>query len=106
MVRPALNLFRSSLMNLRATGIPALTAFLLLAGAVRADSYSKWTKDEKAKTYQCEYRYQTAEKKPATQTVVIYYADAKRANWAYFYNAKNEPWARCAIKGNPQYNAK
>jgi len=80
------------------------TTALLSAG-----DYTSWTKDEKKMTYTCEYSYKQADtkaKEPGKQTAVIYYGDKDRSGWAYFYNADNKAWARCAVPGNPKYDAK
>ncbi len=79
---------------------------LVSAGFTYANEYTKWVKDEKTKTLSCDYKYTNNDGKPATQKVVIYYADADRKNWAYYYNAKDTPWARCAIPGNAKFDEK
>ena len=89
-------------MNARLLGVAAL---FLVGGIVQADEYGKWTKDEVKKTYSCDYKYANKTGGYSTQKVVVYYADPERKNWAYYYNAKDEPWGRCAIKGNPKYNS-
>jgi hypothetical protein len=71
-----------------------------------ADGYTKWVADPKTQTISCDYEYQTKDNRKAYQKVVIYAADPERKTWAYFYNAKNEPWARCAVPGNPKYDPK
>jgi hypothetical protein len=80
----------------------------LLAGPalVRADGYTKWVKDLERQTYSCEYVYKTKDGNTNKQYVVIFYADADRSGWAYFYNSAAKPWTRCAVAGNPKYNAK
>jgi hypothetical protein len=80
-----------------------LAVFALVTG-VHADDYGKWGKDEKARTYTCDYSYDTKDGGKNTQKAVIYYADPDRKDWCYFFNAKNEPWARCAVPGNKDYN--
>jgi len=87
-----------------------VTAAMFAAGTANADEYGKWVRDEKQKTLVCEYKYETkasTKAKPgyAVQKAVIYYADADRKNWVYYYNAKNEPWARCAAPSNPKYDS-
>jgi len=82
-----------------------LLTFVAFIATVRADEYTKWVKDEKTKTYSCEYSYKTTDNKASTQKAVIFYADPDRKDWAYFYNTKNEPWARCATPTNKDYNA-
>jgi hypothetical protein len=91
---------------MRNATIATVAGLLLLTGSLRADQYTPWVKDEKTKTYSCEYSYKTKENKPAKQNVVLYYDDKDRKNWAYFYNEKKEPWARCAVPGNPKYDDK
>lgn len=79
------------------------------ANGLLADEYTKWTRDEAKKTLVCEYTYtpkEPAAKGPPKQTVVIFYADKERSGWAYFYNAAQSPWARCAVPGNPKYDPK
>ena len=94
---------------MRSLRLTLAAAALLVSGVARADEYGKWVKDEAKKTYTCEYTYdkkqpQAAEK--GKQTVVIYYGDADRSGWAYYYNADLKPWARCAAPGNPKYDEK
>ncbi|WP_020475146.1 hypothetical protein [Zavarzinella formosa] len=91
---------------MRNATIAAVTGLLLLTGSLRADQYTPWVKDEKTKTYSCEYKYVTRANKPAVQNVVVYYGDNDRKNWAYFYNEQQKPWARCAVPGNPKYDQK
>ena len=75
--------------------------------AVSADGYSPWTPNPAKNRHECVYTYATKTGKPATQTVYAYTAaDKDRAGWGYFYNAKAEPWARCALPGNPVYDPK
>ncbi|HEX3146583.1 MAG TPA: hypothetical protein VHR66_00680 [Gemmataceae bacterium] len=93
-----------------ASWLPTLMATALLAASTaNADEYGKWVKDEKQKTYVCEYKYETkasTKAKPdyAVQNAVIYYADPERKNWVYYYNAKSDPWARCAAPTHPKYD--
>lgn len=87
------------------------TTLLLMSGQARADEYGKWVKNEKEKILVCEYKYETKKStkdKPDynVQKVVIYYEDPDRKNFAYYYNAKNEPWARCATPTHPKWDAK
>ena len=87
----------------------AILAVGVHAGVSLADGYTKWTKDETKKTHTCEYAYapkEAAAKETPKQTVVVFYADKERAGWAYFYNAAQTPWARCAVPGNPKYDPK
>ncbi len=73
-----------------------------------ADEYTEYKRDEKKQTLTCEYSYEAKDpktKEPKKQTVVIHYGDKDRAGWAYFYNG-DTPWARCAVPGNPKYDAK
>lgn len=88
--------------------ISLLVCGLLLAAPTlaRADDYGKWAKDEKKQTHYCDYSYANKAGGTSKQTVVVYYADKDRAGWAYYYNAKQEPWARCAVPGNPKYDPK
>jgi hypothetical protein len=83
---------------------------LVIGGApALADEYTSWKKDEVKKTYTCTYSYtpkDPAVTKKYEQTVVVYYGDKDRSGWAYYYNADNKPWARCAIPGNTHYNPK
>ncbi len=89
-------------------GLLALGLVLAVPALVRADDYTKWVKDETKHTYSCEYAYKTKDGKENKQQVVIYYADKDRSGWAYYYNnaATPMPWARCAVPGNPKYDAK
>ena len=64
-----------------------------------------WVKNEKEKTYTCDYKYANKTGGYSTQKVVVHYDDPVRKNWAYYYNSKKEPWGRCAIKGNPNYDS-
>ncbi len=75
-------------------------------GSASADGYTKWVNDPVKKTYSCQYVYANKSTANSTQNVVVYYGDKERKNWAYYYNAKMEPWARCAVPGNPKYDAK
>ncbi len=86
--------------------LAVVPAVLALAAVATADEYGGWKKDEKRQVYTCEYKYEKKDSGYGTQTVAIYYADKDRSGWAYYYNAKNEPWARCAAPGNPKYDAK
>jgi hypothetical protein len=86
--------------------LAVVPAILAAAAVASADEYGGWKKDETRKVYACEYKYEKRDGGYSTQTVAIYYADKDRAGWAYYYNAKNEPWARCAAPGNPKYDAK
>jgi hypothetical protein len=83
-----------------------LGLMLFGAGTTRADGYAKWVNDEKKQEYTCEYSYSTKDGCTSKQRVVIFYGDKDRSGWAYFYNAKQEPWTRCAIPGNSKYNPK
>lgn len=98
-----------SIVNLTTCGI-AVAMALSVCSVASADEYGKWKKDEKQKTYVCEYKYETkastkAKPEYAVQKAVIYYDDADRKNWVYYYNAKNEPWARCAAPTHPKYDS-
>jgi hypothetical protein len=84
----------------------AVAALALLGPApARADSYSKWTKNEKAGRWECDYSYETKAGTTARQKVLVY-PKGPRAGWAYFVNDKGKAWGRCAIKGNPKYKPK
>ena len=85
----------------------AVVAAALTATAAQADSYTPWKYNAPEKRYECEYTYDTKAGKPAAQAVYAYdMTDKDRYGWAYFYNAKGEPWGRCAAPGNPKYDAK
>jgi len=88
-------------MFIRVLGVMAVLVF---TGAIKADEYGKWSKDEAKKTYTCDYKYANKTGGYSSQKVVVYYDDPERKSWAYYYNAKSEPWGRCAIKGNPKYD--
>lgn len=75
-------------------------------GSASADGYTKWVTDPVKKTHTCQYVYDNKSNAKSTQTVVVHYADPARKTWAYYYNAKMEPWARCAVPGNPKYEPK
>lgn len=90
--------------------LAGVAGLVLSATAARADEYGKWIKDEKKQVYYCEYKYEKKgstkdEPKYAVQKVQVYYADPDRKNYAYYYNAEDKPWARCAVPGHPKYNA-
>jgi hypothetical protein len=93
-------------MNASRMCLLVLVPLLVNVGAAKADEYSKWAKDEKKQAYTCDYSYSTKDGTTASQTVVIYYGDKDRNGWAYYYNAKMEPWARCAVPGNVKYDPK
>lgn len=87
-------------------GLAVVPAVLVLGSVAAADEYGGWKKDEARKVYACEYKYEKKDGGYNTQTVAVYYGDKDRSGWAYYYNAKNEPWARCAAPGNPKYDQK
>lgn len=76
------------------------------ARAAAPDGYGPWATDCARKVHACQYTYSTKDGGKGTQTVVIYYADKDRSGWAYYYNTAPTPWARCALPGNPKYDAK
>lgn len=81
-----------------------MTSTCLFAG-----DYTSWKKDEQKMTYTCEYSYKSSDskaKEQSKQKVLIFYGNKDRSGWAYYYNADNKPWARCAVPGNPKYDAK
>ncbi len=70
-----------------------------------ADGYTKWVTDPVQKTHTCHYAYLNTTGTVSDQTVVVFYGDQNRRRWAYFYNARKEPWARCAVPVNPRFKA-
>jgi hypothetical protein len=93
-------------MSMLHCGALGLSLLLFWSGDARADDYGKWVKDEKKQVHSCEYSYTTKDGGTAKQTIMVYYADKDRTGWAYYYNAKQEPWARCAVPGNAKYDPK
>jgi hypothetical protein len=86
--------------------VGACVVLASVVGVAQADEYGAWVKDTKKQCYTCDYTYKTKDGGMSKQSVVVYYADKDRSGWAYYYNAKQEPWARCAVPGNPKYNPK
>ena len=88
--------------------LPVVGLLLAAHAAHAGDPYSKWATDEKKQKHTCTYTYKSNDPKVeyAKQNVVVYSADKDYAGWAYYYNADSKPWARCAIPGNPKYEAK
>ncbi len=92
---------------LRLVALLILVLLLPMAGFAQAPatSYSEWKKNDTQKRWECEYTYPNVKGGKGKQVVAVYPKGNPRAGWAYYYNEQGKPWARCAVKGNPKYNA-
>ena len=66
--------------------------------------YTRRVKDDTKGILACEYVYATNESGQNVLTTIVYFNDSDRNGWAYFFNSKQVPWARCAVPGNPKFD--
>jgi len=90
----------------------AFSALLLAAPAFAQPQspggYTAWKRNDAQKRYESEFIYKNKSGGTSKQLVAVYPKDNPRSGWAYYYAAegKGKAWGRCAIKGNPKYDAK